>query len=267
MAFDPTYFWDGRISRYWAGKDGDGRHEWTAMVHSAATAPAGVGMPVGPEVDRYSFSIRREFTNDAWRGAVTGEAMPDWHHVAYVTSPSAAPEIYVDGTLATHSTSGPNGDRVGNLPGPFTIGGVIDEPSNSGWWGRICCVSFTPSVLSGSRIAAHHAAMSTGVDDYVNEVLADSPAGMWPMQEASGLIQDVSGNDRHATSAVGSPDHRREGPAPGAYAVYFDARTNDRFHIPDNAVWSAGSFTIEAWLRPREQPPRRGMRGLGILVR
>lgn len=85
---------------------------------------------------------------------------------------------------------------------------------------------------------------------YSSEVLADSPAGYWRCQEASGLIQDSSGNANHANFVAGTPVYHAAGPIssdPPTYAITFDG-TTEYFDIPDHATLDVGDvFTLECW--------------------
>lgn len=72
------------------------------------------------------------------------------------------------------------------------------------------------------------------------------------MQEASGLIQDSSGNGNHATAATGTAVYSQPGPIASETsdkAILFD---NDPtyFDIPDHATLDVGDvFTWEAWVK------------------
>jgi len=102
-----------------------------------------------------------------------------------------------------------------------------------------------------------HVTGSTGITaitspaaNYSAEILAKTPAGYWRMSEASGLIQDSSGNAQHATTSAGTAEYQRPG------LVYNDANRSirfsgdDRFGVPDSATLSfVDTWTLEAWVR------------------
>jgi hypothetical protein len=103
--------------------------------------------------------------------------------------------------------------------------------------------------LRRGAIAASRVSALSPFDALSAEVLADSPAGFWPLNETSGTTaNDISGNARHGTytssyalaSAVGS-----------LLAVDL---TGGYVNVPDNAAFSAGAgasglMTVEAWVR------------------
>jgi Concanavalin A-like lectin/glucanases superfamily len=86
---------------------------------------------------------------------------------------------------------------------------------------------------------------------YAIEVAADSPVAWYRMKEASGLIQDSSGNGNHATSITGTPVYQQASPItgePGDYGMGFDG--DAAFTVPDAASLDLGDvFTLECWLK------------------
>lgn len=88
--------------------------------------------------------------------------------------------------------------------------------------------------------------------NYVSEVLSDTPCGYWRMAEASGQIQDISGNDNHSTVVNGSPTYLQ----PGAIAsnssntaILLDGST-EYYEIPDHATLDVGDvLTLEVWIK------------------
>ena len=86
---------------------------------------------------------------------------------------------------------------------------------------------------------------------YSSEVLADSPAAYYRMNEASGLIQDSSGNGNHATASFGTPTYAQTGAIEADAsddAILFDGST-ERFEIDDDATLDLGDvFTLECWI-------------------
>lgn len=93
---------------------------------------------------------------------------------------------------------------------------------------------------------------------YASEVQADSPSAWWRMNEASGLIQDSSGNGNHADTVVegGGANVLTYG-EPGAIvteptgkSIKFNASGGggEYFRIPDAATLDLGNvFSIELW--------------------
>lgn len=85
---------------------------------------------------------------------------------------------------------------------------------------------------------------------YASEVLADSPRAWYRMTEASGLIQDSSGNANHATSSSGTAGYAQTSPItsePADKAINF---VGDYFDVPDHATLDVGDvFTVEAWVK------------------
>jgi len=85
---------------------------------------------------------------------------------------------------------------------------------------------------------------------YASQILRDSPRAWYRMREASGLIQDSSGNGNHATSSDGSPAYAQTGPIsePADRAILFAADVG--FVVPHDATLDlADSLTIEAWVK------------------
>lgn len=83
-------------------------------------------------------------------------------------------------------------------------------------------------------------------DAYIAAVLADSPRVFWTLQEASGNPQDMSGNDRHATTVTGTPTYREAGPRGYDYGVLFGTGQ----YIERSSVVSTATdnVTFEAWI-------------------
>jgi hypothetical protein len=75
--------------------------------------------------------------------------------------------------------------------------------------------------------------------------MSDVPEAYYRMQEASGLIQDSSGNARHATASSGTPTYGQASPVitdPTAKAISFSSAY---FRIPDFNLGDA--FAFEMW--------------------
>lgn len=84
---------------------------------------------------------------------------------------------------------------------------------------------------------------------YARQVLLDSPAAFWPLDEASGTFQDVSGNGRNFTLAAGTPSYRAGQAAPGVYAP----TPNSTMRLSRTATGAmdpgTGDFAWSAWYR------------------
>lgn len=83
-----------------------------------------------------------------------------------------------------------------------------------------------------------------GVDLLLQEVLADSPVAYWPMNDASGLPQDASGNGNNMTAVSGSPTYGNPGPVLEPTISYPSTAYHER------AVVSVATtnITVEMWV-------------------
>ena len=95
---------------------------------------------------------------------------------------------------------------------------------------------------------------------YASEVLADSPAAYYRCQEASGLIQDSSGNGRNADTAFGVAVYQQSSPItsdPSDFSILFDG--DSAFNVPDSAGLDLGDiFTLEFWVKLNCTPRTTG---------
>lgn len=92
---------------------------------------------------------------------------------------------------------------------------------------------------------------------YASEVAADTPAAFYRMQEASGNIQDSSGNAQHATSTggAGSVTYSQAGAIASDGASKSILFNDFHFEVPDSATLDLGdSLTIECWLKFSSAP-------------
>ena len=93
---------------------------------------------------------------------------------------------------------------------------------------------------------------------YASEVLADSPRAWYRMDDASGLIQDSSGNAQHANASegAGSATYSEAGALASDTASKSIRYTpNWRFIVADSASLDIGDvFTIEMWLKINAVP-------------
>lgn len=83
-----------------------------------------------------------------------------------------------------------------------------------------------------------------GLDPYMEQVLADAPVAYWPMQDGSGLPQDVSGNGNHMTAESGSPIYSASGPVGGLSIEYPSGAFHERAVVSTLTT----NFTVEMWV-------------------
>lgn len=83
---------------------------------------------------------------------------------------------------------------------------------------------------------------------YLDTVLLDSPVGFWPMQESSGNLTDVSGNNRTAVAVGTGLTYQVSGPSAGVSGIEFAGNSSSGFYLADDNDWSASEFTVEAFL-------------------
>jgi len=87
-----------------------------------------------------------------------------------------------------------------------------------------------------------------GLAAYVTAVLADTPVCFYQCQEASGLLQDSSGNANHMqTSPAGAVTYHASGPMPGAFAIQVP---NLDYFTRTGVTGNAIGWTIELWYQP-----------------
>lgn len=98
-----------------------------------------------------------------------------WHHFAARTNGGGGDghfDVFLDGTLIASNLTA-NGIGGGGI---VNIGGGPFPP------GKEAAVALYPAALSDAQIAAHYAARTTH-DTYKAAVLADSPSGLWMLDE------------------------------------------------------------------------------------
>lgn len=85
---------------------------------------------------------------------------------------------------------------------------------------------------------------------YLSEVLADSPLGVWLLNETSGTVAaDSSGNGR-SMSVVGSPTLGAATVMPtGTGSFDFPGGSNSHLFLTSAAWMASASFTVNAWIR------------------
>ncbi len=111
-----------------------------------------------------------------------------------------------------------------------------------------CVVTGTNGVGNAS---ANSNAISVAALTYAQQVLADSPAGYWKMDEASGDIADSSGNALTMTTH-GGPTYHATGPGTGGFGITFVAASSQYFEIVDpgsSPLDVANVFSLEMWYK------------------
>lgn len=89
------------------------------------------------------------------------------------------------------------------------------------------------------------------MSDFSDLLLASTPRAYYPLGEASGMPQDLSGNALHMTSSEGTPTYGVPGiPGdPTRTAINFGGTSG--FQAANHALWDVGDgpFTMEFWFK------------------
>lgn len=237
--------WFGSSSRvFWSKRNGSVSQEWFGLWAPAGSAPFGESTI---SADSW-YAALRTGSNVSWKSVrqpLNSSPANLWYHVAQVYSTGDATlRLYVDGAQVASSSTVIQGSRVGNTSGEMILGGLAVGTSSLYWKGDLALFSFSNSALSAGTIAAHYAAR-TSLSDYLTAV--GSPSALWPLQETSGLPVDTAGG--HNVSYLdGAPAvYAVPGPVPGSTAIRLNGASF--FAVPDDALWSSTSFTMEGWIR------------------
>jgi len=91
---------------------------------------------------------------------------------------------------------------------------------------------------------------------YASEVLADTPAGYWKLNEASGSLADSSGSGLTLTLGGGSPVYGVAGPVTGDNAVNFNTTA---WFTRANVGAAVGQLAVEFWIKPTVAPSAYGV--------
>lgn len=88
---------------------------------------------------------------------------------------------------------------------------------------------------------------ASSVLTYAQQVAADTPAGWWKMDEASGNLTDSSGNAQTLTTH-GSPTYQATGPGTGNFGITFASASSQWF---DRTTFAdlVDTFTLEWWYK------------------
>jgi Concanavalin A-like lectin/glucanases superfamily len=88
---------------------------------------------------------------------------------------------------------------------------------------------------------------------YITEIQADSPLAWWRCKEASGNLQDSSGNARHCDETHGSPTYAVTGPITSEgsdTALTLHSAGPDWYNVPYNAAFDVGdTCSAECWIK------------------
>jgi Concanavalin A-like lectin/glucanases superfamily len=101
---------------------------------------------------------------------------------------------------------------------------------------------------------------------YSSEVLADSPLGYWRHDDASGFIQDSSGNARHSTAqfGVGSNTYAEAGAIASDPASKSIKYASIEQSIPDEAALDfTSTCSLEAWVKRNSTGANHPIMGKG----
>ena len=156
----------------------------------------------------------------------------EWHLVSSTTVGSLEAKLYEgDSTTVRATASISNTNTLANLQRVY-FGDVSAGTATSTTW-------FDDVVVNAG---GYPGPAPSGA--YATEVVADSPAAYYRMQEASGLIQDSSGNANHASASGGTATYQQTSPVvsdASAKAISFSG--DDYFSIPDHATltWATRS--------------------------
>jgi len=88
---------------------------------------------------------------------------------------------------------------------------------------------------------------------YASEVLADTPVAWYRLSDASGNVQDSSGNARHGSSVNGAPTYGQPGGIPSDpsnNSMQFHTAGGDCCFIAANAAFEVGdTYSVEGWIK------------------
>lgn len=89
----------------------------------------------------------------------------------------------------------------------------------------------------------------TDLERYTALVLADSPVAYWPLDDASGLPQDISGNGNHMTAVSGSPVYEQAGPFGAGSIDEAIEYPSTAFHERAAVSAATTNISVEMWVR------------------
>ncbi len=216
-----------------------------------------------------------------------------WQHIV-ATWDGAVAQLYANGALIG-STNAAMSDWLNNsqsflrfggtpLTGDGAVAPVISETftqimgtnyysflsnnGNRGYDGWLDEVAIYPKLLSPDTIAAHYAAALTNNAGYSAQILADLPAGYWPMNDPavtapapgsfpmagnSGSLGSTANGTNYWGALAAQPGPGYAGFGAGDKCVFFDG-DNGYFQVNDAAgLHFTGAITLAAWIKPTEK--------------
>ena len=167
---------------------------------------------------------------------IGGYADGGWHHVAFArTQATGLMQLYVDGALSASATGG---TQLLDSRTYFYFG--VSRDMNRYGVDRFDDISTYAAPLSAAQIAAHFAARATG---YAAAAAADSPAGYWALDDASGTTMAATAGA--AGSYLGEVV-RAVAPALGAGAAVRLDQVGGYASVPRLV---SGDFSLEFWFK------------------
>jgi len=249
-----------------------GQSSLAAAISSVHIADPRSGWLIYQSVDGWNVRFYNQ-AGTATSLSITGGGAPDtntWYHLA-LTYDGTTATLYVNGVSA--ASGAPTG-YVPNPDGAFTIGARSD--TGFPWAGDADEVACYTTALSEAQVQAHYAAR-TGTA-YQAAVLADSPVGYWPLDEAAYVPPVAVNSGTLGAAANGSYWNGAYNVAGAAYpgmigletfntAVSLDG-VNDYVGTALSLTALPGVYTFSGWIRraPVVQNGRTGLFGQNDLV-
>jgi hypothetical protein len=216
-----------------------------------------------------------------------------WQHIA-VTWDGNNLKMYVNGIVVASSTSSfPDNGWVPNSVSFLRFGGTpltgnnaefnaisgTSTIGNRGYDGWMQHAAIYNTALSASQINAHYSAAATNNAGYMAQILADGPAGYWPLNDApvatpaNTTIAD-GGVDGMATGTVHPGVQVQPGPGYTGFGgdtngLFVDGvngyvQVNDTPHLTNSTIQS--QITLMAWIKPVAQDYFRDIIARGFNV-
>jgi hypothetical protein len=229
--------------RFKTSQDSGGTGNWYSSNRIVgADAPGDTtdfGVGIGADGRVYAGTGSPDTTIVSAAGTTYNDAA--WHQIDFTrTASTGALKLYVDGSLVATGTGGTaaltalTSLRIGSDAGSNRFFQAFD--------GVISDVAQYSTVLSSTRINAHVSA-ATSASAYHSSVSADSPAGYWPLNDASGttlaaLIGGASNNGYADTGPV------RGVSGPTGAGIEFDVVNRSGVEVPRTFQ---DNFSLECW--------------------
>lgn len=84
---------------------------------------------------------------------------------------------------------------------------------------------------------------------YIDFVMGNSPVAYWPMDDASGLPQDISGNGNHMTAVSGTPVYQQAGPWGAGSIDEAIQYPSTAFHERATVSTEVDNMSVDMWVR------------------